>query len=102
LGTEEFLRVKVGKVGESFYATPLPRGSGMITSLTKADGIIRIPMLSEGLTENEEAEVELLRPVEEILNTVVMVGVTICLGLLANQLGKLYPPSFLFPCRGKP
>ncbi len=39
LGTEEFLRVKVGKVGEKFFATPLPRGSGIITSLTKADGI---------------------------------------------------------------
>jgi putative molybdopterin biosynthesis protein len=95
LGTEEFLRVKVGKVGKRFYATPLPRGSGMITSLTKADGIIRIPMLSEGLTENEEAEVELLRPVTEILNTVVMVGShDLTLDLLANQLGKLYPPIF--------
>jgi putative molybdopterin biosynthesis protein len=95
LGTEEFLRVKVGKVGKGFYATPLPRGSGMITSLTKADGIIRIPMLSEGLTENEETEVELLRPVKEILNTVVMVGShDLTLDLLANQLGKFYPPIF--------
>jgi putative molybdopterin biosynthesis protein len=95
LGTEEFLRVKVGKVGEKFFATPLPRGSGMITSLTKADGIIRIPLLSEGIAEKEEAEVELLKPVEEILNTVVMVGShDLTLDLLANQLGKLYPPIF--------
>ena len=95
LGTEEFLRVKVGKVGERFFATPLPRGSGMITSLTKADGIIRIPMLSEGITENEEVDVELLKPVEEILNTVVMVGShDLTLDLLANRLGKLYPPIF--------
>jgi putative molybdopterin biosynthesis protein len=95
LGTEEFLRVKVGKVGEGFFGTPLPRGSGMITSLTKADGIIRIPMLSEGIAENEEVDVELLRPVEEILSTVVMVGShDLTLDLLANRLGRLYPPIF--------
>ena len=95
LGTEEFLRVKVGKLGEKFFATPLPRGSGVITSLTKADGIIRIPMLSEGLNENEATEVELLRPVEEILKTVVMVGShDLTLDILANLLGKFYPPIF--------
>jgi putative molybdopterin biosynthesis protein len=95
LGTDEFLRVKVGKVGEKFFATPLPRGSGVITSLTRADGIIRIPTFSEGLNENEEIEVELLKPVEEILNTVVMVGShDLTLDLLANLLGGLYPPIF--------
>ena len=95
LGTEEFLRVKVGKVGKKFFVTPLPRGSGIITSLTRADGIIRIPSFSEGLDENEEAEVELIRPLEEILNTVVMVGShDLTLDILANLLGKLYPPIF--------
>jgi len=96
LGTEEFLRVKLGKVGEKYFATPLPRGSGMITSLTQADGIIRIPALSEGLNENETAEVELLKPVAEIANTLVMVGShDLTLDLLANLLGKYYPPIFL-------
>jgi len=96
LGTEEFLRVKLGKVGEKYFATPLPRGSGMITSLTRADGIIRIPAPSEGLNENEATEVELLRPIDEITNTVVMVGShDLTLDLLANLLGKYYPPVFL-------
>ncbi|MFB3884878.1 MAG: molybdopterin biosynthesis protein [Thermodesulfobacteriota bacterium] len=95
LGTEEFLRVKVGKVGEKFLATPLPRGSGVITSLTKADGIIQVPMLSEGLNEDEAAEVELLKPVEEIVNTIVMVGShDLTLDILANLLGRFYPPIF--------
>ncbi len=95
LGTEEFLRVKVGKVGDKLLATPLPRGSGIITSLTRADGIIRIPSLSEGLSENEETEIELLRPLEEILNTVVMAGShDLTLDLLANLLGKIYPPIY--------
>jgi putative molybdopterin biosynthesis protein len=96
LGTEEFLRVKVGKVGEKFYATPLPRGSGIITSLTQADGIVQIPALSEGLNENEEIGVELLTPMENILNTVVMVGShDLSLDLLTNLLGRFYPPIFL-------
>ncbi len=96
LGTEEFLRVNAGRVGEKFYASPLPRGSGIITSLTKADGIIRIPSLSEGLEENQEADMELLRPIEEILNTVVMVGShDLTLDLLANFLREYYPPLFL-------
>lgn len=94
-GTEEFLRVKVGRIGRGFFVTPLPRGSGMITSLTRADGIIRIPTLSEGLDENEETEVELLKPVEEIMHTVVMVGShDLTLDLLANLLGRFYPPIF--------
>jgi putative molybdopterin biosynthesis protein len=95
LGTEEFLRVKLGKVGNRFYASPLPRGSGIITSLTRADGMVRIPSLSEGLDENIEAEVELLKPLEEILNTVVMVGShDLTLDILANLLGRYYPPVF--------
>ena len=95
LGTEEFLRVKVGKVGEKFFATPLARGSGVITSLTKADGMIRIPALSEGVAENEATEVELLRPLEEILHTVVMVGShDLSLDILANLLGRFYPPIY--------
>ena len=96
LGTEEFLRVKVGRVGETFFTTPLPRGSGLITSLTRADGIIRVPPLSEGLDENQEVEVELLKPAEEILNTVVMVGShDLTIDILANLLGRNYPPLFL-------
>jgi putative molybdopterin biosynthesis protein len=95
LGTEEFLRVKVGHVGEKFLASPLPRGSGVITSLTRADGIIRIPPFSEGLNENETVEVELLRPLEEIQNTIVMVGShDLTLDLLSNLLGKIYPPVY--------
>ena len=96
LGTEEFLRLKIGRVGERFFITPLPRGSGMITSLTRADGIVRIPTLSEGLDENEETEVELLKPAQEILNTIVMVGShDLTLDILANALGRFYPPIFL-------
>ena len=74
LGIEEFLRVNIGRVGERTIATPLPRAAGSITTLTRAEGILRIPALSEGVTQSEEMEAELLVDEEEILNTVVVIG----------------------------
>ena len=74
LGIEEFLRVNIGRVGEKTVATPLPRAAGSITTLTRAEGILRLPALSEGLTQDEAMEAELLVEEEEIQNTVVVIG----------------------------
>jgi putative molybdopterin biosynthesis protein len=74
LGIEEFVRANIGKVGERTVATPLPRAAGSVTTLTRAEGIVRIPALSEGVGQDEEIEAELLVNEEEILNTVVIVG----------------------------
>ncbi len=74
LGLEEFVRVKIGKVGETLVATALPRGAGCITSLTEADGIIRIPTHREGVMEQEPVEAELLRPLFSVEKTIVAVG----------------------------
>ncbi len=87
LGVEEFIRVKLGQVGERIVATSLPRGAGMITSITHADGIIRISNNSEGIDENEPVSAELLRPLSSIKNTIVVVGShDNSLDILANQL----------------
>ena len=74
LGVEEFLRVKLGVVGDRFVANPLPRGAGCITTLTRADGIIRIPNHIEGLNNYKNVDAELLRPLSFIKNTIVTVG----------------------------
>jgi len=74
LGTEEFLRVSIGKVGQKYVATPLERAAGSITTLTRAEGIIRIPALSEGISQNEEVEAELLVSERDLSNTVVVIG----------------------------
>jgi putative molybdopterin biosynthesis protein len=74
LGVEEFLRVKIGRVGSRLVATALPRGAGCITSITEADGIVRIPAHVEGLSDNTPVEAELLRSPEHISNTLVVVG----------------------------
>ncbi|MGM0425840.1 MAG: molybdopterin biosynthesis protein [Thermodesulfobacteriota bacterium] len=74
LGIEEFLRVNIGKVGSRYVATPLGRAAGSITTLTKAEGIIRIPALLEGITQNKRIEAELLVDEEDLLNTIVIIG----------------------------
>jgi putative molybdopterin biosynthesis protein len=74
LGSEEFIRVKVGKVGNRWIAAPLSRGAGVTMSLVRADGIIRSPRLQEGFHEGEIVPVELLRPVEELVETLVAIG----------------------------
>jgi len=74
LGVEEFLRVKLGEVGGNIVATPLPRGAGSITSITEADGIIRIPNHIEGIKDHESATAELLRPLPSVRRTIVAVG----------------------------
>ena len=55
-------------------AAPLPRGAGNITTITEADGVVRIPADAEGVNEDQPVEVELLRPLSAIEDTVVVVG----------------------------
>ncbi len=89
LGIEEFLRVNIGKVGEKTIAMPLPRAAGSITTLTRAEGIMRIPALSEGLNQGEAVEAELLVDEEEINNTVVVIGShDITIDLLGDEIRR--------------
>lgn len=74
LGDDEFLRVAVGRVGDRTVAAPLSRGAGVITSLVRADGIVRIPRFSEGVHAGEEVTVELYRAPAEIERTIVAIG----------------------------
>lgn len=92
LGQEEFLRVKIGKVGNNLIATPISRGAGVLMSLVRADGFVRIPAMSEGIGSGTELDVELIRSRSDIENTVVCIGShDNALDLLANILKKKYP-----------
>jgi putative molybdopterin biosynthesis protein len=73
-GLTEFLRVTLGRVGDKVIATPLPRGAGTITSLTRADGLLTVPAWSEGLEEDRPVAAELLVPPEDIEGTLVVLG----------------------------
>lgn len=92
LGLEEFVRVSLGKVGERLIANPLGRGAGVITTMVKADGVLRIPPLDEGLNAGQEVSIELLRPAEEIANTILFTGSNdLTIGVLDDQLRGQHP-----------
>lgn len=89
LGTEEFVRVNIGKVGDRLIATPLPRSAGSVTTLTRAEGIMRIPAFSEGVMQDEEINARLLVNDEELLNTIVVIGShDITIDILADEIRK--------------
>lgn len=92
LGQEEFIRVKVGRVGEKFVTTPVGRGAGAIMTLQRADGILQVPALSEGIEQGSEVEVRLLRSRRAISDTIVCMGShDNTLDILANSLKKRFP-----------
>jgi putative molybdopterin biosynthesis protein len=74
LGDDEYLRVTVGKVGDRMVASPLSRGAGVITSLVRADGIVRIPSGVQGMEAGQEVRVLLYRNPAEIERTIVVLG----------------------------
>ena len=92
LGLEEFIRVTLGRVGEKLVAVPLARGAGVITTMVHADGLMRIPSLIEGLNAGEAAEVELLRPMVDVENTILCTGShDLAIGVLEDQLKLRHP-----------
>jgi putative molybdopterin biosynthesis protein len=73
-GDDDFVRVAVGKVGDRVMATPLSRGAGVISSLVRADGLVRIPRFSEGVDAGTGVTVHLYRSPAEIERTIVAIG----------------------------
>jgi putative molybdopterin biosynthesis protein len=96
MGEEEYVRVKLGRVGERLMAAPLSRGAGVIMSMVRADGLARIPRFSEGVHAGAEIEVELLRSMADIRKTVVAIGShDLALDLLSNALARRTPGASL-------
>ena len=96
MGEDEYLRVRLGRVGERMVATPLQRGAGVIMSLVRADGLVLIPRFSEGLDAGAKVTVELLRPADELEGAIVAIGShDITLDLLASELHRMDPGSSL-------
>jgi putative molybdopterin biosynthesis protein len=92
MGVDEFIRVKVGVVNGKYIATPVGRGAGLLMSIVRADGIIRVPANTEALNAGAEIEVELIRNKNEIKNTIVCIGShDNTLDILANMVKKKYP-----------
>ena len=71
---QEYVRLRMGYVGNSLMASPLPRGSGVVSSFMKADGMLEVPQGTEGYTAGEEVRVRLLKDKGQLKNTLVVIG----------------------------
>ncbi|MCL6581030.1 MAG: molybdopterin biosynthesis protein [Firmicutes bacterium] len=119
LGVEEFVRVKVGRVGgrpgragdgagpggpgqaasgagdrppPPYVAVPLPRGAGLASTLAWADGVIRVPADREGLDAGETVTVEFGRDRSLVDRALVLFGShDLLLDILASRLAVLSP-----------
>jgi putative molybdopterin biosynthesis protein len=96
MGEEEYVRVKLGQVGGRLMAAPLSRGAGVIMSMVRADGLVRIPRFAEGVHAGAEVEVEVLRGMDEVRKTIVAIGShDLALDLLSNALARRTPGASL-------
>ncbi|HKS51934.1 MAG TPA: molybdopterin biosynthesis protein [Pseudonocardiaceae bacterium] len=74
IGKDDWVRLRLGRVGGRLVATPLPRGAGALTSLVRADGLAVVPIGQGGLPAGTDIQVNLLRGLEEIDRTIVVIG----------------------------
>lgn len=71
---QEFVRVRMGEVDGKLMASPLARGSGVVTSFMKADGILAVPQGREGFEAGEQVAVTLMTQPERLKQTLVVIG----------------------------
>ncbi len=68
LGERTYVRVRVKKENGELLAYPIrATGSGIISSMIRANGFLIIPEDREGIDEDEEVEILLFRPLDEIV-----------------------------------
>lgn len=93
---KEYVRVKVGKVGDKMVAAPLARGAGAAMSLVRADGFCVIEQNCEGVEAGELVQVELYRDREEVENTVVIIGShDLILDVMADMMPNMHQGMFV-------
>ena len=71
---QEFVRVRMGYVGDKLTASPLNRGSGVVSSFMKADGILEVSQGLEGYEAGTQVQIRLLCEEEKLKNTLVVIG----------------------------
>ena len=71
----EFVRVRMGYVGSRLTASPLSRGSGVVSSFMKADGIIEVPQGTEGIESGQTVSVRLLSSESKLRSSLVVIGI---------------------------
>lgn len=92
LDIEEFLRVNLCIVDEKFVAVPISRGTDILMSLVRADGMARIPANTTQVDPGEVLKVETIVPKRQLVNSLLISGTyDIIFELLRNELMQLRP-----------
>jgi len=93
---EEFVRMKLGYVDGRLTATPLNRGAGVVTSFTRADGLMRIPVNSEGFEAGRLVDIELLRDEAAVRNTLSVIGShDMLIDVIGDHFRKRFPGEYV-------
>jgi putative molybdopterin biosynthesis protein len=92
IGMDDWVRVRLGRVGGSLVASPMPRGAGVLTSLIRADALLVVPADVEGHHAGEQVSVRLLRDLTQVEHTIVAIGShDLVLDLAASSLRAEHP-----------
>lgn len=71
---QEYIRVRLNQVRGRLIAIPMERGAGLLNSFARADGIAVIEQNSEGTQAGQDVTVRLLRDMDDIRNTLCVIG----------------------------
>ncbi len=74
IGTDEFVLLSVGMVGDRWVAVPQSRGAGIQMSAVRANGYMQIPAQKEGVEAGETVDVRLTVPRTEAEEAVLITG----------------------------
>lgn len=92
LGSEEFIRLTIGKINGEYIANPLGRGAGMTMTMVRAHGLLVIPANSLGYEQGNEVEVELYTTSERLNYNLLATGShDLALDFLSTALKKYDP-----------
>ena len=96
-GMERLVRLGLGRVDDTLVAAPLDRRSGLVRTLSRATGLLRIPADRPPVRAGEDIRAELLAPHLDPDDTLVVLGVRHrALDILADELEAARGPRLAF------
>ena len=74
LGMKEYIKIKVGKIGEKYLFYPLKRGSSLLKPFVERDGTAVIEERVEGINKGDSVNIEILKKRELLEEQIIFIG----------------------------
>jgi putative molybdopterin biosynthesis protein len=74
IGTDEFVLLSAGKIGDRWVGVPQSRGAGVQMSAVRANAYLRIPAPQEGFEAGTSVDARLLVPLEQAVSAFLLTG----------------------------